>query len=108
MLFSGHVGGVAFLSMFLNPFFEELIARAYVQTEVRRLTGSATFAVAVSVLLQTSYHFYQGVPAALTNMGGFLVFALYFAKTKRAGAAIVAHMFFDVLPTLFYMARIHQ
>lgn len=40
--------------VFLNPFFEELIVRAYVMSEVRDLTGSAALAVIFSVAIQTS------------------------------------------------------
>ncbi len=57
-------GGGFFLSTFLlqlvNPFFEELIVRAYLMTEVKFLTNSMAKAVIISTVLQTSYHFYQG------------------------------------------------
>ena len=108
MLFGGHVSGLGFLSMFLNPFFEELIVRAYVMTVIKRLTNSASLAVVISVLLQTSYHFYQGIPQALGHVGPFLLFALYYAKTGRIWAPIIAHMIGDVLPTVLYMAKVHE
>lgn len=40
----------------LNPFFEELIVRAFLISETVALSGSATIAVALSVAVQTSYH----------------------------------------------------
>jgi membrane protease YdiL (CAAX protease family) len=107
MLYGPHVGAIAFLSNFLNPFFEELIVRAWFMTVVRKLTNNLALAVIGSVLLQISYHFYQGVPGALAHVAEFTVFALYYAKTKRIGAPIIAHMLFDIIPTLFYMAKVH-
>jgi len=37
-----------------------------------------------------------------------LLFALYYAKTNRIGAPIVAHLLLDLSATLFYMARLGQ
>ncbi len=44
-----------------NPFFEELIVRAYLMTEIGELTGSWLLAVLVSSLVQASYHLYYGM-----------------------------------------------
>ncbi len=89
------VAGVIFL--FINPFFEELIARAYVITEVRFLTGSPFLAVLASVLLQSSYHLYQGIVPALLSMALFGVFSLYYVRAKKIMPVILAHMLFDFL-----------
>ncbi len=89
------VWGILFL--ILNPFFEELIARAYVISEIQFLTGSSTLAVLSSVLLQSSYHLYQGLIPALLTTSLFTVFSLYYVKTKRIMPVILAHMFFDFL-----------
>src|SRR5438045_123443 len=43
----------ALILVLINPFFEELIVRAYLMTEVKFLTGSATLSIAASVGLQT-------------------------------------------------------
>jgi membrane protease YdiL (CAAX protease family) len=80
----------------LNPFFEELIVRAYLMTEVMELTGSAALAVALSVLVQFSYHLYYGWAGAITLSFQFLAFALFYALTRRALPVIIAHGFFDV------------
>ena len=61
-------------------------------------------AIAVSVLLQTSYHFYQGVPEALGHGAGFLLFSFYYARTNRIGPVILAHLCGDVIPYLQYMS----
>ncbi len=101
-LFGNSVSGLAILFQFLNPFFEELIVRAYVMTEVRQLTNSVGKAIFVSTALQTSYHFYQGVPAALAHGAAFLIFSIYYAKTNRITPIILAHLYSDVGFTLIY------
>lgn len=100
LLFGGGISAVTSAFQFLNPFFEELIVRAYVMTEVRHLTGSIALAVAASTLLQMSYHFYQGVPLALAEGAMFLVFSLYYARTGRITPVILAHFYLDFVPTL--------
>jgi membrane protease YdiL (CAAX protease family) len=80
----------------LNPFFEELIVRAYLMTEVRELTGSSLAAIVVSVALQTSYHFVWGWRVVITNFFIFLVFAIWYAATRRATPVILAHGIFDL------------
>lgn len=104
-LFSGGVFAMTIVFQFVNPFFEELIVRAYLMTEVRQLTNSATKAVILSTALQTGYHFYQGVPMALADGGLFLLFSIYYAKTNRITPVILAHLFFDVSGTLSYAIR---
>ena len=49
-----------------------------------------------STLLQTSYHFYQGV---------FLVFSIYYARTNRITTIILAHLYMDVRGHLILHAR---
>lgn len=100
LLFGGGISAVTIAFQFLNPFFEELIVRAYVMTEVRHLTGSIALAVTASTLLQMSYHFYQGVPLALAEGAMFLVFSLYYARTGRITPVILAHFYLDIVPTL--------
>ena len=87
--------GVLFLM--LNPFFEELIVRAYVISEVQFFTGSTSLAVMVSVVIQSSYHLYQGIVPALLTTSLFTVFSLYYVRTKRITPVIMAHMFFDFM-----------
>jgi membrane protease YdiL (CAAX protease family) len=96
MLFPSHYYVIIPLTL-LNPFFEELIVRAYLMTEVRQLTGSWVPAVLISVIFQTSYHLYQGWLLALSLATQFLVFSVFFARTQRIAPVIVAHGFFDIL-----------
>ena len=80
----------------LNPFYEELIVRAYLMTEVLELTGSKALAITISVLVQASYHLYYGWIGALSMAFLFLVFAIYYARSRRALPIIVAHGIFDL------------
>lgn len=87
---------LGFVYVVMSPIFEEMIVRAFVMTETLALTGSVAIAVLVSVLLQTSYHFYQGVPYALSASVIFLVFSLYYARTRRILPVIAAHFIWDL------------
>lgn len=80
----------------LNPFFEELIVRAYLMTEIRALTKSWTLAVVLSVAVQTSYHLYYGWTRALSLSFLFVVFSIYYARRQKATPLIVAHGVFDI------------
>jgi membrane protease YdiL (CAAX protease family) len=86
----------------INPFFEELIVRAFLITEATLLTGSAGLAVVLSVLLQTSYHLYQGIPNAIGDGLMFLVLSVYYVKTRRLWPVIVAHLWLDLHAVIFY------
>jgi membrane protease YdiL (CAAX protease family) len=106
IVFGGTIYGATILFQFLNPFFEELIVRAYVMTEIRFLTNSTYKAIVVSTLLQTSYHFYQGGAMALAESASFLVFSIFYAKTNRIAPVILAHMYMDVGATLWHAAQL--
>lgn len=93
----GHPSIMAIPLILLNPFFEELIVRAYLMTEVSALTGSWVLAGVASVLLQTSYHLYYGWGTALALGWQFAVFAAYYAWRRRIAPVIVAHGIFDVI-----------
>lgn len=94
--FFAHPGVMMIPFSILNPFFEELIVRAYLMSEVVQLTGSATLAVILSVAVQFSYHLYYGWAGAIALAFQFLVFALYYINSKRALPVIVAHAVFDI------------
>ncbi|MFZ0736217.1 MAG: CPBP family intramembrane glutamic endopeptidase [Candidatus Acidiferrales bacterium] len=92
----GHPGMMALPFSLLNPFCEELIVRAYLMTEVIDLTGSRALAVAISVVVQFSYHLYYGWVGAIALLFPFLIFALYYARTRQALPLIVAHECMDI------------
>jgi len=81
----------------VNPVFEELIVKAYVITEVTALTGSILLASLASVLLQDTYHLYQGWLNAAALTGLSLVTALYYAKFRRVLPVILCHFYFDAV-----------
>ena len=105
ILFRGGISLMTILFQFLNPFFEELIVRAYVMTEVIALTNSATKAIIFSTALQISYHFYQGIPLAFADGAEFLVWSIYYAKTNRIAPIILAHLYSDLGITLWHLFR---
>ena len=105
-LFGGGVVFATLIFQFLNPFFEELIIRAYLITEVRSLTGSATKAIILSTVLQATYHLYQGAPSAIGHGAAFLIWSIYYARTNRVAPIILAHLYSDVGGTLWYLFRL--
>lgn len=104
-LFGNKVVVLAMLAQFINPFFEELIVRAYLMTEVKALTHNVRLAIILSTVLQTSYHFYQGVPSAMGVGAMFLISSIYYAKTNRITPIILAHFYSDILATMHYAAN---
>lgn len=106
-LFGGGIFVATLILQVINPFFEELIVRAYLITEVRQLTNSAVIAVCCSTALQISYHLYQGIPLAISEGAMFFIWSLYYAKTNRIMPVILAHMYADVSGTLWYLYRHH-
>jgi len=98
--FFAHPSVVMIPFSLLNPFFEELIVRAYLMTEVVQLTGSSALAFFLSVAVQFSYHLYYGWAAAISLAFLFLTLALYYARARRALPVIVAHGFFDIYALL--------
>ena len=105
LLFGGGIFLSTILVQFVNPFFEELIVRAYLMTEVKYLTNSITKAIIISTVLQASYHLYQGGAAAFSHLASFLIFSIYFGKTNRITPIILAHLYSDVGATLIYWFR---
>lgn len=87
----GHMPLMALPFWLLNPFYEEIVVRAYLMTEMRELTGSVILSAVASVVLQTSYHLYYGWAAAFALGIQFVVFAGYFALWRRALPLAIAH-----------------
>jgi len=104
-LFYGGITFATLVAQVVNPFYEEIIVRGYLMTEVTDLTKSSTKAVLLSTALQTSYHFYQGIPAAIAHGGTFLIFSIYFARTRRIVPLILAHLYADVGYVAWHLIR---
>jgi membrane protease YdiL (CAAX protease family) len=101
-LFGNHITLTTVLFVLLNPFHEELIVRAFLITEMEHFYKSTALAVFVSVFIQSSYHLYQGLPAALIHASTFLLFSCYFVRTRRILPVVMAHMFLDVSALALY------
>jgi membrane protease YdiL (CAAX protease family) len=102
--FQEHLAGTALITLQMMysvaaPVGEEMIVRAYAMTEIEALTGKVSVAVAASVGLQTFYHLYQGIPAALNHAAGFLILALFYARFRRILPVILAHVMWDLVAT---------
>lgn len=94
-VFESGISVFSVLLVLVNPFFEELIVRAYAMSEVLDLGGSRTVAILLSVLIQMSYHSYQGLLRGILAATSFAVFSIYFSQTRRIGPVIFAHFYFD-------------
>jgi hypothetical protein len=87
---------VAFICV--NPFFEELVVRAFTMSEIMDLGGSRGLAIGVSVAIQISYHLYQGAANVLVLIAVFTLFSIYYAQTRNIVPVIVAHLWMDLIP----------
>src|SRR5262249_34935184 len=101
--FFGHPTLAALPFFLVNPFFEELIVRAYLITEVQSLTGSMNLAIVLSVAIQTSYLLYYGWTGAVALSFLFLVLSIFYAQSCRATPIVAAHGFFDLIGLVFLM-----
>ncbi|MCD1259439.1 CPBP family intramembrane metalloprotease [Paenibacillus athensensis] len=101
-IFASKITVVYGLYMLVNPFFEELLVRAYAIVEFRYFFKKEELAVLASTLIQTSYHLYQGVLSALMLGLLFFLFSIYFAKTQRIVPVILVHLFLDISGMLYY------
>lgn len=106
-LFGTAFGVLPVLYVLLNPFYEELLVRAFLISEMEAIYRSTALAVWISVALQTSYHLYQGLPAALSHVPAFLLFSLYFVRTRRILPVILAHMLLDITALTLYFRHLH-
>ena len=106
--FGDHITIFTGIFLLLNAFHEELLVRAFLISELDQLYQSTSLAVVASVALQTSYHLYQGLPAALGHIPTFLLFSAYYVRTKRIFPVILGHMFVDILALALYALRLHS
>jgi|SRR5579863_6125561 membrane protease YdiL (CAAX protease family) len=88
------VSSIAF--MCVNPFFEELIVRAYTISELIDLGVNRAVATAISVIVQLSYHLYQGAANVVVLAVMFTIFSLYYSRTRRIVPVVLVHLGFDL------------
>ncbi len=85
------------LFIVIDPFVEELIGRAFVIRETHFFTGRSWPGIVISVMLTASYHLYEGWVSIAPVATIFLVFAIYYSKTRRAWPIIAAHLGYDLI-----------
>ena len=99
VIFAGiSLGGFVFYSIG-SAIFEEIIVRGYVMSEMIGLACPVWLAALTSIVLQTSYHVYYGWGGALALSGVFIVFAIYFAFSRRLLPVILGHLIMDLFAT---------
>lgn len=95
--------GVLFAIRILgSAVYEEVIVRAYLMTRLLDLKAGNILAVAVSSLVQASYHTYQGFLATALKLPMFVVFSIFFLRLRNVWIVILAHLYFDVLWWIAY------
>ncbi len=107
-LFGNTSAALSFLFALINPFYEELLVRAYLITEVEEIYASTKIAAIASVVLQTSYHLYQGLFNAFLLGVCFSLLTWYYVSKRRILPVIFAHMFMDVLAISHYIHSSHS
>lgn len=101
-VFGNQVTAFTILFVLVNPFHEELLVRAFLITEMEQFYQSTTLAIVTSVVLQSWYHLYQGVPAALVHASTFLIFSVYYVRRRSILPVVLAHLFMDVIGLVLY------
>lgn len=94
----GVIGGISAFSIVfvvVNPVFEEMIVRGFTMSEVTALGGSRNLAIFVSVLIQMSYHVYQGLLHCIALTVVFTVFSVYFSRSRKILPVVLAHFWSD-------------
>jgi membrane protease YdiL (CAAX protease family) len=88
------------------PIKEEFIVRGFTMARIFELTTNKYLTVGLSVLIQFSYHLYQGLPSALLLLVPFTTFAVYFSKYRNLNAVVFAHILTDIISTaVFYLKK---
>ena len=102
LLFRGKMQVTAVLDALLNGFCEELVVRAFAMTAILTIFRRQWLAIVISVAVQISYHFYQGVPLALSHIPLFTLYALFYARTRLILPVALAHSLTNLLSLWHY------
>jgi membrane protease YdiL (CAAX protease family) len=82
----------------LTSLGEELTMRAFLQTRLTQLSWPNWAAVLTSAVLQSAYHFYQGVQATALMLPMFVIAAAIYQQQRRLWPLWLAHCLIDVSP----------
>lgn len=83
---------------------EEVVAVGYLVTRLGQQGWSQRRSVAVSASLRAAYHLYQGWGGFLGNLVLGVVFAGWFARTRRTWPLVLAHLLLDVAAGGIFLA----
>lgn len=93
---------VLLLAAVQNAILEEAVVVGYLMTRLRQLAWRPVAMIAASALLRGSYHIYQGFGAFIGNAAMGIVFAWFFARTRRVAPLVLAHALLDVVAFVGY------
>lgn len=79
---------------------EELMARCYLITRIREITGSSTVAIVASSALFAAWHTFWGAAGVLHIFKAGVIFGWLFEKRRSVAAPALAHFIFDALTLL--------
>lgn len=99
VIFAGVTPALFLVYGIASSIFEETVVRGFLMTEMINLKKPVWMAALASIVLQTSYHVYYGIPGALSLSGVFIVSALYFARARRLLPVIIGHACVDLIAT---------
>jgi len=99
------VSVVLVLYILCSPIFEELIVRWFLTEEMAALGLNVMLAAVMTATLQASYHLYQGTWNAVAALPLFLVFAVYYANTRRIWEIVLAHLWIDLMALAVHAVR---
>lgn len=89
--------GFLIIILIIVPLQEELIVRGFTMSEIFNLTESKSLAIIISVLLQFSYHLYQGIGPAIFLLPFFIISSIYFVRTGNLNPVIYSHILMDLI-----------
>jgi membrane protease YdiL (CAAX protease family) len=87
-------------SCIASGFSQELVMRGYLLTRLEQLLSSTLGAVIITSVLFGSYHLYQGLGPAITDVGLGLVYAIAFCIFRRLWPLCAAHALHNLLASL--------
>ena len=91
------------LACMVNPVFEEVFLCGYVISALRDSRGVTT-AINVSAAIRVFCHFYQGAVGVIAIAPVALLFAYWYAHTRRLWPLIVAHAIVDFTGLFPYLS----
>jgi membrane protease YdiL (CAAX protease family) len=90
---------VLVVAMILNAYLEEIVCTAYAFNQFAAKHGPL-FALVLIVALRTACHTYQGVIHALGIGSAFLIYGLWYWRTRNLWTLIFAHALLDLVSTV--------